>query len=526
MTGTPTLNPRSPRVGRVAGYLRVSRVGGRKGEGYISPEEQRYGILERAKSLDVEIHDDDWFFDEDRTGGNFNRPKWHELMAGLESGAFSGVICVRVDRFARNVAEGATMIERIDKTGAFFATSDLPMDTKTDEGRYVLNNFLNNAEFQLNLLKAGWWRAKKRAIARGAHIGPAPVGMGKIPKNAEVKAGCLYLLDDWRKPLTDIFEHAAAIPSDVAASAIARWANQHAPRPDGRLWRPQTIGYLLRNRVYIGEVAYRPRPDSEVQFEPLVNRNAHEALVDRKTFLAAQRTPRPRQDSRGSRAARVSLLQGLVRCQGCRHTMPPSRTMGNGRDIATYVCERSYSSGYCECSASITAERLEAWVLDQVKAQFRMNESFAPVANDRREEIADAERLVEEAETALTAIETNVQLGAAQPESWSTLVNAARAQHQAAVSALQDIVSSSKQQTAVAPAVLNWETVTAEELRDDIMPAHIDCIFVRKGRRGSPQPVHERAIILWRGQGPNDLPRKGRPAPAITPWPWPELVAA
>ena len=34
---------------RVAGYIRVSRIGGRSGEGYISPDEQREAIAAYAE---------------------------------------------------------------------------------------------------------------------------------------------------------------------------------------------------------------------------------------------------------------------------------------------------------------------------------------------------------------------------------------------------------------------------------------------------------------------------------------------
>ena len=44
----------------VAGYIRVSRIGGRSGDGYISPDEQRNLISSYAKELGVFIPDDAW----------------------------------------------------------------------------------------------------------------------------------------------------------------------------------------------------------------------------------------------------------------------------------------------------------------------------------------------------------------------------------------------------------------------------------------------------------------------------------
>lgn len=84
------------------------------------------------------------------------RARRHRQLALIESGELGGVIVVRVDRFARTVAEGAPMIHRIETAGGLFAAVDVAMDTNTPHGRYLLNLYLNNAELDLNLLEAGW----------------------------------------------------------------------------------------------------------------------------------------------------------------------------------------------------------------------------------------------------------------------------------------------------------------------------------------------------------------------------------
>jgi DNA invertase Pin-like site-specific DNA recombinase len=85
----------------VAGYIRVSRIGGRSGEGYISPDEQRQQIERYASELGVRVADDAWGDDQDYSGGNFNRPGWEGIVKRIESGELGGVIVLRVDRFAR-----------------------------------------------------------------------------------------------------------------------------------------------------------------------------------------------------------------------------------------------------------------------------------------------------------------------------------------------------------------------------------------------------------------------------------------
>ncbi len=108
----------------VAGYIRVSRIGGRKGEGYISPDEQKAAIESYAGELGLRMAPDAWGDDQDRSGGNFDRPGWERIVKRIESGELAGVILLRVDRFARNVPDGATQIRHIvDECGAIFGSA-------------------------------------------------------------------------------------------------------------------------------------------------------------------------------------------------------------------------------------------------------------------------------------------------------------------------------------------------------------------------------------------------------------------
>jgi DNA invertase Pin-like site-specific DNA recombinase len=294
----------------VVGYTRISRVGGRKGEGFISQADQQEGITARARELGLVIAE--WAHDEDSSGGNLQRPEWERVMARIldESDPIHGVIVVRVDRFARTVPEGAPEVKRIwesNRGAGIFVAADLPLDTTTPYGRKMLWDWLSNAELQLEMLKASWWRAKERAIRRGAHIGPTPLAFERIPKNAERDAGKLVPRPEWIPVMRAVFQYAADHPTELEAP-IMRWANEHAPRPDGRAWTHTTIANTLRNRIYLGEVAYRPQHDDRrlrADGQPERTRTA-----DRRGDVAgcaARPQPSPPAAVAGSCAARLDL---------------------------------------------------------------------------------------------------------------------------------------------------------------------------------------------------------------------------
>lgn len=135
---------------------------------------QRVGGLHTtsAAELGLTIAADAWGDDQDQSGGIFDRPGWEKILRRIESGDLGGVIVMRVDRFARNVPDGAAQIRRIvNDCNAFFGSAQERMSATTPSGIYMLQQSLNNAEVQLNMVKGSWEVAKERAI--GAAPTPA-----------------------------------------------------------------------------------------------------------------------------------------------------------------------------------------------------------------------------------------------------------------------------------------------------------------------------------------------------------------
>jgi site-specific DNA recombinase len=92
----------------LAGYIRVSRVGGREGEGYISPSVQRDSIAAYAANMGTEIVE--WFEDEDQSGGTAERPEFQRALTLCREGQVDGIAVMKIDRFARSAADGAAIV--------------------------------------------------------------------------------------------------------------------------------------------------------------------------------------------------------------------------------------------------------------------------------------------------------------------------------------------------------------------------------------------------------------------------------
>src|SRR5437016_2246443 len=92
-------------------YIRVSRVGAREGDGFISPElqEERCRALAKARGLEVGLV----LTDLDQSGGKMSRPKLDEAIERIRAGVSGGVLVARIDRFSRTLAGGIATIEEI-----------------------------------------------------------------------------------------------------------------------------------------------------------------------------------------------------------------------------------------------------------------------------------------------------------------------------------------------------------------------------------------------------------------------------
>jgi DNA invertase Pin-like site-specific DNA recombinase len=451
---------------RLDGYVRISRVGGRQGEGYISPSVQREAIEGYAGELGGEIVG--WHQDEDYSGGNVERPDFQAALERLRAGDSDGLVVMRIDRFARSVADGAAIVRDIVDAGQVFASCHERIDPRTPEGKYMLTSFLANAELFLDQAKASWCTAKARAVARGAHIGPTPIGYERIPKGRE-KSGCLVPHPTYGPAIMELFDRAAGgLEGD---SELGRWMSERAPRAGGAPWQPSEIRRWLSNKVYLGQVSHGD----------LVNVEAHEPLTDPGTWERCQRTPGIRR-----RAHSRFLLAGLVRCAQCRYAMSGLTYGGNGT-TPVYRCARGKNGG-CTAPSVITVARLDEHMRALVIDRLRGLELEAAAEGV---DLVAVDREYEEAEAELRAFAADLnarrRLGDAV---WQETL-AARADD-------RDVKRENREQayarSRLVTVARDVEELDHDGLRD-LLLGMVRTVFIRRRPRGAV--VADRVLVIW-----------------------------
>jgi site-specific DNA recombinase len=483
-----------PEVLCVDGYIRVSRVGERRGERFISPAAQREAIDGWATRCGARVLT---VFEElDWPGSTLDRPMLRQAVERIEDGISHGLVVDKVDRFSRSSLLGLLAIHRIQAAGGtVFAVHD-GLDTTTDAGRMVLRNLLSNAEWELDRRRTGWDTARRHAISRGVHIGSStPIGYRKT------RSGRLRPHPTIGPLVSELFRRRAEGDS---ISALARWLeSQSVLTSKGNPgWAYASVRHVLRNPVYLGAV----------RSGHYVRERAHPPLIDPATWQLAQRPrqPAPAVD-RGP-----ALLAGVARCAGCGH--PVSAQGGpdkarSGPDPRAYACVAHYASGRCSAPAYIRASQLEPFVVNAVmqllaRRRRRPDVQLRAAANaatnaermlgayrdsDRLFNILGEERFAAGLQARTDRVrETRLALAAAQ------------AKH-----AVHDL-------PAAREVAATWDEMDILEQRT-IVRAVIDCLFVQRGRK-RPE---ERVWIIPAGSGPSDLPsrrdRRSRMRPFVPP---------
>jgi DNA invertase Pin-like site-specific DNA recombinase len=329
-------------IGLVDGYVRVSIVGDRSGERFISPSIQREQIEGWAKLRGVEIGE---IFEElDESGARADRPLLTRAVERVESGESNGIVVAKLDRFGRSLLDGVSKIERIQAAGGTFVSVQEGLDLGTPTGKFVLRLMLSMAEWELDRVRENWDAARERSIARGVYVSPAPVGYQR-------SASGRLRLDPVAGPLIEeVFRRRAE---------GGRWQDlcrflEESGLKTGRgnsFWVVNSLRNLIRNRVYLGEARHGAH----------LNPKAHEPLVDAAIWHDAQH---PR---RTPSAARRSPLAGLLRCAGCRMAMHQTTGGYGGRVMRVYRCQGKSSRGPCLSRAAINADQLEPLQASQPK---------------------------------------------------------------------------------------------------------------------------------------------------------------
>ena len=295
------------------------------------------------------------------SGGNTDRPALQRLLEDVRAGKIDVIVVYKVDRLTRSLADFAKLVELFDKHNVSFVSVTQQFNTTTSMGRLTLNVLLSFAQFEREVTSE---RIRDKIAAskrKGLWVG------GMAPLGYDTKDRKITVNEAEADRVRTIFRSYLKLGSLNLLMADLR--KQGIVTKVRTLKTGETVGgipftrgplaHLLRNRFYIGEVAFKGE----------ILRGEQPAIVDRGLFDAVQaKLSEQMNNHKAARMKSEALLAGRI-FDDRGNRMTPSHARKRGIKYRYYLSS-TLLQGQAERSGSVRrvpATEIEALVIRSVR---------------------------------------------------------------------------------------------------------------------------------------------------------------
>jgi DNA invertase Pin-like site-specific DNA recombinase len=360
---------------RAVGVIRVSKVGDRQGERFVSPTEQRRSIEAQCVREDLELVA---VFEELDISGGAPLSKRHGIRRAIElieASEAEVILAAYFDRLVRSLAVQHEILSRVETAGGRVATVDAGEIRADTAARWLSSTMLGMvSEYHRRITSEKVRAAKRDAVNRG--VPPFPRIVPGYRRGAD---GRLELVPDEAQAVAEAF----ALRADGAPLSQIRehLAERGITRSYGG------VKSLLTSRVVLGEIH-----DGK-----LTNAHAHPPIVERALWTRAQRVKVPR--GRHPASERLLARLGVLRCGSCHKVMSTSTMKSNPTHSKRFAFYRCASQGDCPSPVTISATLVEALVIEETRQEHEEKVGTATLDT----EVTDAEAEYERRDALLKA---------------------------------------------------------------------------------------------------------------------------
>lgn len=379
---------------------------------------KEYGT--RLGVTDYLVYEDEGF-----SGGNTNRPKFQELLKDAKAKKFNVLICYRLDRISRNVADFSATLAMLQTNNIDFVSIREQFDTSTPMGRamvYISSVFAQLEretiaervrDNMLQLAKTGRWLG-----------GQEPFGYSSERVtyiDSELKERSLMKLipiEEELEVVKLIFNKYAELKS--ISQVVKHLTLTGIKGKNGGDWATMQVKRILSNPLYVksnetvekylrelginvfgeakgnGYITYNKTKNLVQErdvTEWIAATGNHAGIIDADLWLEVQKTMDGNKDKKISRLGTgesTAILSGLLKCKYCSAAMKVKQGHKSRKEedirYDYYVCSAKDSSYGAKCkNSNIRVDRLDRLVVDQVKAYSRellIEELSAAIKNE------------------------------------------------------------------------------------------------------------------------------------------------
>jgi site-specific DNA recombinase len=335
------------------------------------------------------------------SGGSLDRPDLKRLMGDIRAGRLDIVVVYKVDRLTRSLADFAKLVELFDAHTVSFVSVTQAFNTTSSMGRLTLNVLLSFAQFEREVtgerIRDKIAASKKKGIRMG---GPVPLGYALKDKKLvidETEAATVRQIFDGyleHGTLSALMRHL-----DIDGIVTKRTHRRDGSTRGGVRFGKGSLVYLLRNRVYIGEIIHKAK-----HFP-----GEHQPIIDRSTFDAVQNALTRPEELRARRRFKASetfpLANKILDDRGNR--MTPTVANKNGAHYRYYV-SAALSQGRRSEAGSITrvsAKEVEDLIAGKLLEMREIEPRKPPTENDPDDDRSNPASEMQNATHAFDAID-------------------------------------------------------------------------------------------------------------------------
>ena len=335
---------------KTAAYIRLSKEDAKFKESE-SVANQRNLIKAYLNHLGLTAKEE--YIDDGFTGTNFDRPAFNKLLDDIEKKQINMIVTKDLSRLGRDYIKSGYYIEEYfpSKNVRYVSILD-NVDTASNSANNDIAPFKSLFNDMVSKdtskkIKSILTAKKKEGLYLAAK---APYGYKKNPKNKH-KLTINKKEANVVKKIFDLYVNNLSINQIVVYLNIKK-----IPSPSNKRWTYISVYNLLKNQIYLGttiqnvwtNISYKNKTKIKREKEEwIINEHAHNPIIDKKVFDIAQNKLR-RKTSKLSKKREKLLLEGLLYCHECHHTLGVNKTkkshylICNGYKKNTKSCTSHY----------------------------------------------------------------------------------------------------------------------------------------------------------------------------------------
>lgn len=289
------------------------------------------------------------YIDRAKSGTKDNRPEFQKMISDSTKKQFEFIIVWKVDRFARNRYDSAIYKNNLKKSGVrvVSATEAIGEGSEAIIVEAILEAM---AEVYSRQLGENTRRGMKDTALNGQCTG------GNIPLGYRIENKFLVKDEETAFIVEYIFKQYAA---GMTKTQIVKACTEKGYRTKyGKLFNVNSIGFILKNRMYIGDYNYK----GEIE-------RTCPALISEELFNDVQQRLEMCKRARGKPSSKaVYQLSGKLFCGHCGDAMTGESARGrNGEPHYYYTCHKRKKYKQCDKKRE-KKDFIEWYVVEQTLA--------------------------------------------------------------------------------------------------------------------------------------------------------------